>query len=506
MRFSSLSLTTAFLVGAALPAAAATLSVPSKAYPTIQKAVSAAKPGDTVLVSAKPKGGVYNEAVTITTPGIILQGSNNPIIDGTGLGITVPQPPPFQPLTTYPNGIEIRADHVAVRGLTVQNTGGSPFSTSSGINVGYTTPNGQTNVSYSDIEISSVTARNNYTGITIQGYAGLSGFYGGTPVSLKGYRLLGDVVTGSTNDGVDILGASSVLVSGSRFANNGSAGLVVGGNIYGTPITENALIAGNVFSGNDYDGLDAYGDGLTVTANEAASNGYAGITVTTPTYNPAVKDPSSPNPPASAVALNIIHDNEYNGLVISGTQTVSSNLIAKNFGYGLYLNAADYSAVSYNLITGTQLSGYDTDDGTGLYAEAGYNYSTGGYGGYLTLTGNVITGSAGDGLFLYQATKSTVSRNTVSGNAGVGIHLDDTPSLSLYFSASLSAADVQNTVTQNTALHNGLFDARDDASAPDDLTYPNGETSYGDNGYYGPSVNIWTKNTFGTTDPVGLSK
>ena len=496
MRFSSLSLTTAFLVGAALPATAATLSVPSKAYPTIQKAVSAAKPGDTVLVSAKSKGAVYNEAVTITTPNIILQGSNNPIIDGTGLGVTVPAQPPFQPVTTYPNGIEIRASHVAVRGLTVQNTGGSPFSPASGINVGYTTPDGQTNVGYSDIEISSVTARNNYTGITIQGYAGLSAFYGGTPVSLKGYRLIGDVITGSTNDGVDITGASIVLVSGSRFAGNGGAGLSVGANVYGTPTTENVVVAGNIFSGNTYDGLDAFGDGLLISANEAASNGSAGVSVGSPLYNPALGTASAPNPPASAVTLNTVHDNQYNGLVISGTQTVSGNLLSRNLGYGLFLSVADYSTVSLNLITGTQLSGYNTDDGTGLYADSTFNYDTYANGGFLNITGNVISGSAGDGLYLASVTGSTVSRNDVSGNAGVGIHLSDFPYLS----------DAPNTVTLNRALRNTLFDARDDSTAVADLTYPDGEVSYGDNGAYGPTLNIWTKNTFGTTDPVNLSK
>ncbi len=496
MRFSSLSLTTAFLVGAALPAAAATLSVPSKAYPTIQKAVSAAKPGDTVLVSAKPKGGVYNEAVTITTPGIILQGSNNPIIDGTGLGVTAPAQPPFAPTTTYPNGIDIRASHVAVRGLTVQNTGGSAFSPSSGINAGYLTPE-YNYVGFTDIEISGVTARNNYTGITLQGYAGGNPFSGGTVVSSKNYRLLGDVVTGSTNDGMDMVGVSGALISGCRFVSNGSAGVSIGTQYYSPSATENVVVAGNVFSGNYYDGLDADGDGLVVTANEAASNGYAGMNLITPLYNPAVNTASAPNPPASAVSFNSVHDNQYNGLVVAGTQTVSANLIAKNFGYGLFLSVADYSAVSYNLITGTQLSGgYNTDDGTGLYADSAFNYDTYANGGFLTLTGNVITGSAGDGLFLASVTGSTVSRNTVSGNAGVGIHLSDFPYLS----------DAPNTVTLNSALHNTLFDARDDSTAVANLTEPDGSISYADNGAYGPTLNVWTKNTFGTTDPVNLSK
>jgi len=79
-----------------------------------------------------------------------------------------------------------------------------------------------------------------------------------------------------------------------------------------------------------------------------------------------------------------------------------------------------------------------------------------------------------------------ISYNNVTGNQGVGIHLSD------YTSDYGSDDYAPTTVTQNRALHNTLFDARDDASAPD--------------GDGATTINIWTKNVFGTTDPVGLSK
>jgi hypothetical protein len=56
---------------------------------------------------------------------------------------------------------------------------------------------------------------------------------------------------------------------------------------------------------------------------------------------------------------------------------------------------------------------------------------------------------------------------------------------------------------QNQALHNGLFNARDDSSATDDITHSNGDIFYGDSS---PTIDLWTKNIFGTTDPMGLSK
>ena len=60
MRYLYASLAAAMIAAAALPAAAGTLLVPQQ-FSTIQAALNAAKPYDTVLVSAKPKGGVYSE-------------------------------------------------------------------------------------------------------------------------------------------------------------------------------------------------------------------------------------------------------------------------------------------------------------------------------------------------------------------------------------------------------------------------------------------------------------
>ena len=46
-----------------------TRSVPED-YPTIQSAVDAATPGDLVLVGP----GIYKEAVSVTTPGLVIRG------------------------------------------------------------------------------------------------------------------------------------------------------------------------------------------------------------------------------------------------------------------------------------------------------------------------------------------------------------------------------------------------------------------------------------------------
>lgn len=82
-----------------------TLKVPQD-YPTIQTAVDASNPGDLILIDE----GIYKEEVVITTPSLILRGTNRNkvIIDGEfvrGNGIMI-----------------VGADGVAVENLTVRNT------------------------------------------------------------------------------------------------------------------------------------------------------------------------------------------------------------------------------------------------------------------------------------------------------------------------------------------------------------------------------------------------
>ena len=473
MRSTTLLALAALGLTSALPATAGTLLVPQQ-FPTIQAALNAAKPHDTVLVSAKPKGGVYNESVTITTPYVTLQGLNNPIIDGTGLGI--PAPNPFDP-GFFPSDIEIRASHVAVRGMTVQNSPSFASQGGSGINVGSVTPDGQTDVSYGSIEISSVTARNNFIGITINGASGADPRTGGTPTMLKNYLLVNDVVTGSTNSGLRVVNVSGAVITACKFTANGG------------------------------DGLDTSGTGVTVTASESAANANYGMALNASTYNPAVNDPKKPNPAPSTAFANSIHDNLRFGLSVSGTEIIVGNSIANNVSYGVSLFNADYSAVTFNVITGTASSGGfgPADDGTGLVANGNLSNLDTGPSGHVTISGNTISSNASDGLFLESVVGCTVSLNTITGNAEVGIHASDYPTTL----EGIVTTIAPNVITLNRAVHNTVFDARDDASATDPLVYVNPTYSFLDVTYTGdgvPTHNIWKRNLFGTTDPIGLSK
>ena len=77
------SVTCAVLAALSLPAASGAADDVVVVTTTIQAAVDAAGPGDTVVVPA----GTYAESVEVTTAGLTIRGSLGAVLDGTGLGL-----------------------------------------------------------------------------------------------------------------------------------------------------------------------------------------------------------------------------------------------------------------------------------------------------------------------------------------------------------------------------------------------------------------------------------
>ncbi|PVX27020.1 MAG: hypothetical protein CW716_04445 [Candidatus Bathyarchaeum sp.] len=159
MRRASLLLVFVLLVAFTTPVVLSqpvTITVPDD-FSTIQQAVDAASPGDTIFVRA----GTYNEAVIVNTDSLQLVGENKltTIIDRTG--------------GNNQAAVTVNADNVTVSGFTVQNSydgiclRGSSYSTVSGNIISVCSMRGILLVSSSFVTVSGNTLTNNFDGLEL---------------------------------------------------------------------------------------------------------------------------------------------------------------------------------------------------------------------------------------------------------------------------------------------------------------------------------------------------
>lgn len=275
------------------PSTPRTIAVPGDA-PTIQAAVSKARPGDLVLVSA----GRYTESVTISTPDITLRGTdrNTVVIDGEGV---------------RPQGVLVIADGVRVQNLTVTShtfngvlvTGLHEGNTASAHGVsGYEKLDPEKFPPIQRFAVNSVTATNN-------------GLYGLYAFNSQHGEITDSYASGSADSGIyvgqcrscDILVAGNVAERNAiGFENaNASDSLVLTGNRFsgnrvGMTLISNyqeafqpqrsTTVAGNLISDNNgaqtpaqADGAFGLGIGVAggqtndIRANTVTGNPYAGL-------------------------------------------------------------------------------------------------------------------------------------------------------------------------------------------------------------------------------------
>lgn len=270
---------------------AATLAVPAD-YDTVQAAVDAAQTGDTVLVSP----GTYNEAVTVTTAGIRLQGTdrNAVVFDGAGL---------------KGNGITVTAADVTVANLTVQNfnqngvlvTG---FTKDGGIghgSDGYETLDPEEFPPLEGFAVRYVTASNN----------GLYGIY-----------------AFDSHDGV--------------LENNYASGHPDSGIYVGQCEGCNIVVRANVLERNavGYEQANA-SDSVVVTGNRLVGN-RVGLTILSDYQEAFVPNRSS------TVVGNLVADNN---------EVKTPHQAEGGFGIGIGLSGAVDTVVERNLVTGNETAG-----------------------------------------------------------------------------------------------------------------------------------------------------
>ncbi|WP_243075761.1 parallel beta-helix domain-containing protein [Microbacterium sp. SS28] len=292
---------------AAQPAAASSNTI--TVTTTIQAAVDAAAPGDTIRVPA----GVYEEAVTITTSGLTLVGEPGAVLDGTRLGAQV--------------GIRVR---------------------------------GVSGARLADITIQGFEIRGySLSGVLVRGVDGFritggnyidNPLYGIFPVATTDGRIDHNTVRGSFDSGIYIGQSTDILIDGNvvhdntvgievelasrvTVRDNVATANSVGAIIFVIPgravkVTEDILIEGNTLSGNrrpntntDADELLAAvpggigvlnvgGDRVTLRGNTVSGNASAGIGVISLPPEYAALDPQvDARPDGGVVSGNTVAGN-----------------------------------------------------------------------------------------------------------------------------------------------------------------------------------------------------
>lgn len=237
-------------------ASAATLKVPGD-FPTIQAAINAASPGDTVLVSP----GTYVEnlnfdgkAITVTSK----KGPKKTIIDGGAK----------DSVATFASG---EGTGSVLNGFTLRN-GRSGFDTpgfgdGGGVRIASTSPTITGNSIVDNRACAGAGIHISFGSPLVQGNTisrntqqGCSGGIGGGGIGIRGAgsaQILGNVIssnamTSSDGGGLALFAAGTPTISGNTITGNAASGLspcASGGGIYMVNLSD-ALIAGNLIAGN----------------------------------------------------------------------------------------------------------------------------------------------------------------------------------------------------------------------------------------------------------------
>ena len=254
---------------------------------------------------------------------------------------------------------------------------------------------------------------------------------GGQPGNLLG----GGTVFRLANDGARTFKTLAVLTgaAGGPWLASGGIAVDAAGNLYGT---------------STYGGTDNYGSVFKVSSDASRTittvvsfnrsgtgqyptNGVAidrlgNIFGTTPAWRDVGSSQSYVYQLKPTMASNVFAAN-YSGILATGVLTgtkVQGNAITETFRYGIGLTGATGLLVGggdglgNTIMTGTRSPG-----NTSLLSDGAGVAITGGAAGSV-VQGNLISGNAGTGIQLRQATGVTVSRNTVVANGGYGISTD----------------------------------------------------------------------------------
>ena len=291
-------------------AGAKTLNVPSTKYATIQAAVNAASPGDTIQVSKQSHNVPYSESVTINTANLTLNASSGVVLDGGGS-------------SGAGNGFTVTANNVTIQGFTIQN-----------FLKDQTNPAEDPRAGINDIDVNNLTINN---------------------------------VTSNGNDqGCYLIGTVNLLVENSTFTNNLQEGIrLVDGT---TPTIIGNTISGNAFGAGFFYAVVILGfDGSNLTLNNVTNNGN-GISISTAAQGP--NPPGIPAPKPAYITGNYVSNNPGESITVDSSYlvTVSANLLSGNLFGMAFIDGSLQCTASLNVVTGTTLA---TEGNAGILVTGG---------------------------------------------------------------------------------------------------------------------------------------
>ena len=254
----ALALVLAFSLVATTPVTAATLYVPG-GYPTIQAAVGAAAPGDTIMVAA----GTYNEAVTVNKTNLTIQGAGPAATFITTTGAT----PAFT----------ITVNDITIRDLTITNSTGLMtgilVSIKSGVTQGLTVEN----VDFTNINAGGPNAH----GIYIYNDTSPTAPMSFSRLTIRDCRFRGtNTAAASRNIGILVypwLNLSNIVVDNCKFSNLMTGVYMGRSSIDGFTFTNNEFgpveqanhtgAPGGIYIGDSHPDFPTTYQNITVTGN-----------------------------------------------------------------------------------------------------------------------------------------------------------------------------------------------------------------------------------------------
>jgi hypothetical protein len=332
------------------------------------------------------------------------------------------------------DGLTLASTGSTVTGLVVGGFGGAGVSISG---------NGNRVVgNFLGTDATGTMVHRNRTGVAIV-YIGSDNLIGGTAPGA------GNLISGNLQDGVGLYGGTGNQIQG-NFIGTDASGTQALPNGYGVELfsgSANTLGggtvpgAGNLISGNRYDGIGIYSDGNVIQANRIGTD----VTGTHPLGNGS-----------DGVAI-LAFQYGYNN-VIGGTGAGAANTIAYNGGYGVRITTGTGEAIHQNAIFANAHGGIALLDGGNQNAPAPQLTSAVSASGTTTISGTV-TGSPGQTLTVefFDNPVRTRQGESFLGSTTVAVGADGQGSFEFQVSGGVNVGDFVTATATDDAGNTSRF-------------------------------------------------